>query len=287
MDAKDFRLLVALDQDARQSLQALGRKVSLSAPAVRERLHRLEGRGILQGYWVSIDPAIVGRLNLLVSFGPEWSREEAMQVLRAPDVAWVARKVDGGLTVQVWPKDVERPLSAIAAFVRREPIWHGISGSTWRGKLSPLDWRVLDALIDAPVASVDKFSAATKLSPKTVRKRLAGLTRSEAVFVVPRLGSLADSGELVYHLIVGGTEAFPEIRRVLGDAVLINEVQEPRRLYLFCRAGSLGDLTERMHRLERLPGVESVQVSLNREMLLGTEFMHRLVRNRVKGTAAC
>ncbi|HYT01160.1 MAG TPA: AsnC family transcriptional regulator, partial [Thermoplasmata archaeon] len=38
MDAKDFRLLVALDEDARQSFQALGRKVSLSAPAVRDRI---------------------------------------------------------------------------------------------------------------------------------------------------------------------------------------------------------------------------------------------------------
>ena len=97
MDAKDFRLLVALDENARQSYQALGRKVSLSAPAVRERLRRLEERGILHGYWVSINPAVFGREDLLVSFGGEWSRDEAIRALGGPDVAWVAWKVDGGV----------------------------------------------------------------------------------------------------------------------------------------------------------------------------------------------
>ena len=41
MDAKDFRLLVALHEDARASYRSLGRRVSLTAPAVRDRLARL------------------------------------------------------------------------------------------------------------------------------------------------------------------------------------------------------------------------------------------------------
>ena len=79
MDAKDFRLLVALDEDARQSFQALGRKVSLSAPAVRDRIRRLEERGIVQGYWVSIVPAIFGRRDLLMSFDGETKTKTSLR----------------------------------------------------------------------------------------------------------------------------------------------------------------------------------------------------------------
>ena len=50
MDSKDFQLLVALDHDARQSYLSLGRRVSLSAPAVRARLERLKMKRILQGF---------------------------------------------------------------------------------------------------------------------------------------------------------------------------------------------------------------------------------------------
>src|SRR5256885_17234804 len=113
MDAKDFRLLVALDEDARQSLHALGRTVSLSAPAVRDRIRRLEERGIVQGYWVSIVPAVFGRQGLLVSFDGGWNRDEAMKALRGPDVAWGAWKGDGGLAMEGWPHEVQAAGAAL------------------------------------------------------------------------------------------------------------------------------------------------------------------------------
>jgi len=282
VDAKDFRLLVALDEDARQSFHALGRKVSLSAPAVRDRIRRLEERGIVQGYWVSIVPAVFGRRDLLVSFDGDWSRDEALKALGAPDVAWIAWKVDGGLTVEVWPHDVERAVATLRRFLGRDPSWHGVAEPDWRGELSSLAWRVLDVLIDNPRAPIDKLSSSTGLSPKTVRKHLGKLIRGQAIYVVPRLGFLRDSGEIVYHLVIAGNASFPDMKRVLGDAELIHETQDTPKKYLFCRADSLGDMTSKNYALERLPGVTSVQVSLNREMMFGTEFVHRLVRERIE-----
>ncbi|TLZ43503.1 MAG: winged helix-turn-helix transcriptional regulator [Methanobacteriota archaeon] len=285
MDAKDFRLLAILSEDARQSFRSLGRRLSLSAPAIRERLRRLEGRGIVQGYWVSIDPTIFGREDVLVSFDKEWTRADAVRASEAPDVAWVAWKVDGGLTVELWPRDAKRGVETLARFLGRRPSWHGTAESGWTGKLSGLDWRILDSLIDTPLESIEDLSNSTGLSPKTVRSHLARLTQSEAIYVVARLGLPADSGVLVYNLVVSGRGPFAELKRVIGDTVLIHETKNQPRKYLFCRADSLGELTQTLENLRRLPGVESVQVSLNREMILQTEFVHRLVRERISGGA--
>lgn len=284
MDAKDFRLLVALDEDARQSLQALGRKVSLSPPAVRERLRRLGERGILQGYWLTVNPRVFGRQDLLMAFDPEWTRDAAMMALGGPDVAWVAWKVDGGLTVQVWPQDVKRGAGALTRFLGRDPIWQGVSGPTPPGQLTRLDWRVLDALVDDPRASIERLSHALGLSPKTVRSHVARLVRDETIFVVPRLGFLADSGDIVYHVAVSGTISFAALRRAMGDAVLVHETQDPPRKFLFCRADNLGELTATTHELGKRPEVTSVQLSLNREMFIGVDFLHRLVRERIQGS---
>jgi DNA-binding Lrp family transcriptional regulator len=283
VDAKDFRLLVMLNENARQSFHALGRRLSLSAPAIRERLRRLERRGIVQGYWVAMDPAIFGRKDLLVSFDKEWSREDALRAAVATDVAWVAWKVDGGLTVQLWPQHAARAVEGLARFVGREPNWHAFTDSLWKGNVSGLDWRILDALIDAPLASIGMLSDTTGLSPKTVRNRLAGLIRSEAIFVVPRLGLPTDSGVLVYNLVVSGTAPFAEVKHRIGDAVLIHETGgTPPRKYLFCRADSLGELTSTMQTLERLPGVSAVQLTLNREMIIQMDFVHRLAREMMQ-----
>jgi Lrp/AsnC family leucine-responsive transcriptional regulator len=55
MDDIDRSLLSALQEDARTSYADLGRRVGLSAPAVAERVRRLETSGIVTGYHASVD----------------------------------------------------------------------------------------------------------------------------------------------------------------------------------------------------------------------------------------
>lgn len=60
LDRTDWRILQILQEDARTTFAALGREVGLSAPAVAERVRRLESEGILRGYRADIDLAAVG-----------------------------------------------------------------------------------------------------------------------------------------------------------------------------------------------------------------------------------
>jgi Lrp/AsnC family transcriptional regulator, leucine-responsive regulatory protein len=53
-------VLDELQRDARLSLAELGRRVGLSAPAVAERLSRLERQGVIAGYRAEVDPAAAG-----------------------------------------------------------------------------------------------------------------------------------------------------------------------------------------------------------------------------------
>jgi Lrp/AsnC family leucine-responsive transcriptional regulator len=53
-------LLSELQHDARLSLAELARRVSLSSPAVAERIQRLEAAGVIRGYHADIDPAAAG-----------------------------------------------------------------------------------------------------------------------------------------------------------------------------------------------------------------------------------
>lgn len=85
IDAVDLRLLEALQADARLSVRGLARAVGMSASTVGERLERLEGRGVIRGYHVDIEPAALG-LGLEVLIGIELSQHQrvldTMAVLR-------------------------------------------------------------------------------------------------------------------------------------------------------------------------------------------------------------
>ncbi len=53
-------MLEELQNDARLSLAELGRRVGLTAPAVAERIQRLEQQSVIRGYHADVDPDAVG-----------------------------------------------------------------------------------------------------------------------------------------------------------------------------------------------------------------------------------
>ena len=60
VDAVDRRLIGELQADGRVSIAELGRRVGLSAPAVTDRLRRLERGGVITGYGADVDPRALG-----------------------------------------------------------------------------------------------------------------------------------------------------------------------------------------------------------------------------------
>jgi len=141
VDSKDFQLLAALHENARQSFRALGSRVSLSAPAVRDRQ------------------------DLLVFYQDERTREEAVKALAVRDVAFVAWKVDGGLTVQVWPRNQKESLEELARMLG-EPSGQALAEHPPHRSLSLADWRIIDVLIDDPRIELERLCKSTGLSPK-------------------------------------------------------------------------------------------------------------------------
>jgi Lrp/AsnC family leucine-responsive transcriptional regulator len=71
IDQTDRRIIGELAADGRVSFAELGRRVSLSSPAVAERVQRLERDGVIIGYRTEIDPRALGyQLEAIVRVKP-------------------------------------------------------------------------------------------------------------------------------------------------------------------------------------------------------------------------
>ncbi len=101
MDDTDRKILALLVEDGRRSYDDIGRRVALSAPAVKRRVDRLRARGALRGFTALIDHAALGDhtealVELFYAAGTQL--EEVARTLRAhPEVveAWsVAGEAD-------------------------------------------------------------------------------------------------------------------------------------------------------------------------------------------------
>jgi len=51
-----------------------------------------------------------------------------------------------------------------------------------------------------------------------------------------------------------------------------------------CSVGqtTLAEVTVRTRAVGKLPGVDNVEVTLNRELLVGTDFVHSLIRGKIR-----
>jgi len=89
IDPTNLRLIDELQSDARLSLAELGRRVGLSAPAVAERLARLEQDGTIRGYRAEVDPRALGySLSVVIRVrpAPRELKKVAELAVRTPEV---------------------------------------------------------------------------------------------------------------------------------------------------------------------------------------------------------
>ncbi len=84
MDTIDREVLTTLMEEGRMSWADLAQRTGLSAPAVAERVHRLEERGVITGYAALVNGATVGaHLTALVAVslsGPD-ARAEFLRLV--------------------------------------------------------------------------------------------------------------------------------------------------------------------------------------------------------------
>ncbi|HEX2905142.1 MAG TPA: Lrp/AsnC family transcriptional regulator [Jatrophihabitans sp.] len=141
MDAVDRSLLDALRANARATFAELAREVGLSAPAVHERVGKLEAQGVITGYHAAVAPealgysmsALVGvflsdtadpdkvadKLGALLAVEDCWfvAGEESFVVkVRVPDVAGLEQAIRDITTI----KGVARTRSTVVLSTRFE-----------------------------------------------------------------------------------------------------------------------------------------------------------------------
>lgn len=87
MDSTDYKIIEILLEDGRIPMKELAQRVSLSAPAVAERVKRLEEEEIITGYKAKINYAKLGKkINVLINVGMNVQRNEKfMEFIKTED----------------------------------------------------------------------------------------------------------------------------------------------------------------------------------------------------------
>lgn len=145
LDAIDWKIIMALQENARVPMAVLGREIELSAPATAERVRRLEQRKVIRSYRAEID---LDRVGL---------------------------KVQAIVRIKAGGRDLDKATRALCAFPEVFECYRATGGDCFVLRIAVSDIKELQRFLDRIASFGDLTTSvilSTPLRQKSVRNRL-------------------------------------------------------------------------------------------------------------------
>lgn len=289
MDRRDFRILAHWYEHPFASYEELGRLLGLSGAAVKSRAESLRREGVLGGFWAVPGACLFGLHPRVFLFQADKNPNEALSAaLREESVVWVKvyqnlaleRRLPGTLAALCYLRDpVKTPSGLLKRFGRpslvRTPGWP-LATDMQDPVLSPLEWRVLRAMIEDPRASPSGLGKSARMTEKTARRIRTNLMAKGFVGVQPLVNGGRSRGVACYHLSVYAEPgaAVPDVS-VVVEGTVIERIPDPPGTMTIGWEPSVAEVMGLEQRLLALPGV--------RVALLSSPIMGEIATQRLLG----
>lgn len=194
MDAIDKAILFELSQDCRLSYSDLGRQLGVTSNTIKNRVKKLVDQNVIISFNVELNPELLNISQALVLFdvvgdqefnGEEFGRHEL--------VAGVGKGVSSGVAIVLYRNNQEL-VKATDLFQNNEnlanievipillpPQARGEPPKKELTAIQPIDWMLLYHLRHNGRISLSSLSKKTKVSVKTIRKRLQFLNSQHLI----------------------------------------------------------------------------------------------------------
>ncbi len=157
LDAIDRKILTLLREDGRMPHASIAKEVGLSAPAVHERVRKLEQRGIIAGYHAVLAPESLGKVHVAfvqvtLADGEEFAIDDPIvaRICEEPDVLEFHRIAGQDCYLVKVRTSTNRDLEQL---LRRIRMIHGVSRTRTTVALSTeLEKPSIEVPLDQPTA---------------------------------------------------------------------------------------------------------------------------------------
>lgn len=277
----------------RLSYKEVGDVVGLDEETVRQRVRRLQERGVIARWSVGVHPALFGRrlvrLELPALTGP--ARAKAFEALCAMEGALHLFDFYGGRLALAFYGEAgagfDRQLARIAA------LWAAPT-TIVEMRLPPLsveptssDWRVVAALRRDPRAPYAELVARAGLSERTVRRSVERLVEGRAVWLMPIVEMERAEGSIPVAVRVFFADprergvADERLKRLSG---IVFAASHPDQTQVSYGARRLAEVDELRHELEGMPGVARVEVDIMIRRVTPDAWIDVFVARRIEGS---
>lgn len=287
MDDRDVDILTSIFRHPFASDRAVGRETGVSGNTVRVRRTRLEARGVIEGYPVYPRASIFRRYRRAWAFldVPRWALpQRPLGEVEGLIVAW--RIHPRSVIAVTYDRDPSRSsaraLGRLFGSRGRGPVWvDPTEVETRNDELSPIDWKVLAALIEAPRAPIVRQASLAGISPRVFRRHRDRMWHSEVFSLGPQLNLEKETGLAVFGIYASLSERADAGDLALPGLLLAGRMHRPPGAYLIGRARTLLEASEVDRRVRAIPGVRTTFLSVPAGSYYARDTLLGWVRERI------
>ena len=299
LDARILGVLLAGDPASpsfRPPFRSVARKLGVDENTVRKRLAKLRRSGFLREWLVAVNPTLLGQRVALVwlQVGRAARKAELLQQLALVDgVSLVLNYFGPALGLQIYYPD-ERALDRRLALISRIALASGlerreVTFPTSSTHLRRIDWRIIRSVERDPWKPYVDIAREVGVSSATVKRHLARLNRSKALYLLAEIDPRATAGTLMAHLFVfyempsQRVQVDDAILRELAEELAFAELDEPDLGFFALRVASLSRVRALQARVEQMPGVRRAKLELLEEIVPCPQVQESFIQRGASG----
>jgi len=184
MDNLDMKILSRLLNNCRESDRQIGIELGISGGAVHARVRKMEGKGIIEKFFIKVEPPILGYGVLYFVVSGENVNDVLEQVSLVGEPYFVVPCV-GGITVCsiVVKENMEQKIELANKLMKDVKVLSIFEAENpgFSSNLTKTDLEILEELIKDPKQKIEKIAKNTNMSTKTITRCIEKLQENDGI----------------------------------------------------------------------------------------------------------
>ncbi|KAF6246089.1 winged helix-turn-helix transcriptional regulator [Nitrosopumilus sp. b2] len=289
MDNLDMKILSKLLNNCRESDRQIGKELGISGGAVRVRIKKMEEKGVIEKFFIKVEPPILGNGILYFVVSGENIQEILEQVSLVGEPFLVVPCV-GGITVCsiVIKEDLEQKIELAKKLMKDIRVLSIFEAENpgFNSNLTKTDLEILGELIKEPRQKSEQLAKKTDLSTKTITRCLEKLHDNDGVqFTL--IYDPTKIEEFIPHAVltwINGDlkETLENLNNNFSESYLQIPFIAKNQIVLFMYSNSIFKMDELTQKVRTIKNVKSTDLFIPKKILFYTNWIQRAIKESKK-----
>ncbi|MDC4231038.1 MAG: AsnC family transcriptional regulator [Nitrosopumilus sp.] len=291
MDNLDIKILSRLLNNCRESDRQIGIELGVSGGAVHARIQKMEENEIIEGFFIKVEPPVLGYGVLYFVVSGESINEILEQVSLVGEPYFVVPCI-GGITVCsiVVKENLKQKIELVSKLMKDVRVLSIFEAENpgFNSNLTKTDLEILEELIKDPRQKIESISKNTNLSTKTITRCIEKLQENEGIqFTLIYDPKKIDN--FIPHVILTWIESelketLENMNNIFSESYLQIPFIAKNQIVLFMYSDSIFKMDELTQKVRNIKNVKSADLFIPKKISIYSKWLESAINDFKKSS---